>query len=102
VWPALREGGVIIIATPNRFFPLDEHGEPFRVHSPFQDETLTAKEIEQLFGGTAQCLSWSKYFAFERMPAAGIIKPFIPLFEWPVLHRSPCNPHLFLALRRSS
>jgi SAM-dependent methyltransferase len=99
---ALRKGGVIIIATPNRFFPLDEHGEPFRVHSPFQDDTLTAREIEQLFGGTAQCLSWSKYFAFERIPAAVIIKPFIRFLEWPLLHRSPFNPHLFLALRPSN
>jgi SAM-dependent methyltransferase len=91
----LQPGGVIIIATPNRFFLSNEHGVPFRVHSPFQDETLTAREIEQLFGEKAQCLTWNKYFAFARNPVANLIRPFIPLFNWPVLHRFPLNPTYF-------
>jgi hypothetical protein len=96
----LRNSGILILATPNRLFPLDEHGTLFRIHSPFSDETVSAKELEALFHAKAECLTWKKYFAFERLPLAGIIKPFMPVLDWPLLHRSPFNPHLFLAIKK--
>lgn len=100
VMRVLRDSGILILATPNRLFPLDEHGTLFRLHSPFSDDTVSTRELESLFSAKAECLTWKKYFAFERMPIAGVIKPFMPVLDWPPLHRSPINPHLFLAFRK--
>lgn len=96
----IRPGGAIILATPNRFFPVDEHAAFLRLHSPFRDDTLSCAEIEQLFGLHAQTLSWKKYFQFARFgKAEKLLHWSIAMFDIPVLHRSALNPHLFLLLR---
>ena len=96
----LDKGGVLLLATPNRYFPVDEHGEPLRFHSPFKDETLTTKELEALFHAPAESLTWSGYFQLERFGLAGkIINPLMRVFDNELLHRSPLNPHLFLAFK---
>ena len=98
----LKPGGVLILATPNRLFPVDEHSDNWvRVHSPFSDDTVSVSELEKLFQGKAEVLSWKKYFAFEMMPAARVLKPFMSFLDLPMVHRSPLNPHLFVAIRRS-
>jgi SAM-dependent methyltransferase len=100
VMRVLGNSGIVVLATPNRLFPADEHGTLFRFHSPFSDETVSTRELESLFNAAAECLTWKKYFAFERMPIARVIKPLMPILDWPALHRSPLNPHLFLAFRK--
>jgi SAM-dependent methyltransferase len=96
-----RTGGFIIIATPNRHFPADEHASWLRVHSPFRDETLSAKELEGLFGRKGRTLTWERYFQFERFGVlkAGINKA-VTLFDNSLLHRSALNPHLFIAFQK--
>jgi len=47
----VRPGGYIILGTPNRYFPADEHAKLLRVHSPFRDDTLSSKELEVLLDG---------------------------------------------------
>jgi SAM-dependent methyltransferase len=99
----LKNGGVLLLATPNRYFPVDEHGEPLRFHSPFKDETLTTKELEALFHAPAESLTWSGYFQLERFGWAGkIINPCMRVFDNDLLHRSPLNPHLFLGFKFSN
>lgn len=96
----LRRGGIIIVATPNRLFPADEHSDFLRFHSPFHDDTLSVGEIEQLFEAKARPLTWARYFAFERFGLVGKLLPVpLAIFDIPILHRSPLNPHLFLELR---
>jgi SAM-dependent methyltransferase len=97
----LRPGGVLIIATPNRLFPIDEHGGKFgRWHSPFSDDTVSTRELEILFRNSARVLSWKNYFAFQVIPAARLLKPFMSLLDFSVVHRSPLNPHLFLSITK--
>jgi len=96
----VRPGGVIIIATPNRFFPVDEHSTFLRIHSPFRDDTLSCSELERLFRLPAQTLTWKKYFQFARFgKAEKLLHLPIAVFDIPLLHRSPLNPHLFLLFR---
>lgn len=96
----LKPGGWIIIATPNRLFPLDEHGFLVRVHSPLRDYTVTVRELEREFG-LARTLSWTGYFAFERFGlVAKILSHVVSVFDERILHRSWLNPHLFLAFQK--
>lgn len=99
-----RPGGAIVIATPNRTFPIDEHGDPVRIHSPFRDETLTLRELETLFGATMVPVTVKGYWAFERLgrlsrPATAIYNALGRAFSTRLLHASPVNPHLFVAGR---
>lgn len=99
----LRPGGILIIATPNRLFPIDEHGGKFgRWHSPFFDDTVSARELEVSFRSPARTLSWKNYFAFQAIPATRYLQPLMPFFDVPWVHRSPLNPHLFLAITKES
>lgn len=94
-------GGFIIIATPNRYFPFDEHATWLRIHSPFRDDTLSSTELEVLFERKARTLTWKGYFQFERFGVFGAaINKAVSLFDNGVLHRSALNPHLFLAFRK--
>jgi hypothetical protein len=97
----VRLGGFIIIATPNRHFPVDEHASWLRIHSPFFDDTLTVKELESLFNRKARTLTWKGYFQFERFGLFGAgINRAVTLFNNSSLHHSPLNPHLFLAFQK--
>jgi len=96
-----RPGGFIIIATPNRYFPADEHASWLRIHSPFRDDTLSAKELEGLFGRKGRTLTGKRYFQFERFGVFGAgINKAVTLFDNSLLHRSALNPHLFLAFQK--
>jgi len=96
----LKAGAPLIVATPNRLFPLDEHGKLLRVHSPFRDDTVSVRELESLFGVKAATLTWQNYFAFQRFSPAlrSLINAIVPLLDSPFIHRSAFNPHLFVAL----
>lgn len=97
----VRHGGLIVVATPNRYFPFDEHATWLRIHSPFHDDTLSSKELETLFGRKARTLVWKGYFQFERFGALGrVMGKAMTSFDNERLHRSALNPHLFLAFRR--
>jgi SAM-dependent methyltransferase len=98
----LKKGAPLIVATPNRLFPFDEHSDKFvRVHSPFRDDTVTVNELENLFHAQATTLTWHQYFEFERFRAAGtIMNQIMPIFNFSFIHRSPFNPHLFVALKQ--
>lgn len=101
----VKPNGVLLIATPNRYFPADEHGDPIRIHSPVSDETLTVAELKVLFGNDFRYLSAEGYFAFGRFErvcgkAFGMIsRPLLKLATSRVFHNSPMNPHLFMAFR---
>jgi hypothetical protein len=99
---------VIIIATPNRYFPIDERGDPIRVRSPFEPDTLSFGRLCELF---AECkahpLSPAKYFAFRRFAqlagesCPGVLERMSSLPGSKPLHASPCNPHLYVGFVKS-
>jgi SAM-dependent methyltransferase len=98
---------LIFIATPNRLFPIDEHGEPIRFHSPLRDSTLSYRELCSHFPDMRpRVMPWGKYFALERfekyVTSAGtkLANTAFQAFSVPLLHRSPLNPHLFVAFVR--
>lgn len=96
----VRRGGTLILATPKRFFPFDEHADFLRFHSPFKDDTLSVAEIEYLFKTTARPLTWKGYFEFTRFGLiASLLNFATSLLKINMLHRSPFNPHLFLEMR---
>ena len=96
-----RPGGLVVIATPNRYFPVDEHAAWLRFHSPFRDETLSCRELQSLFGRAAQTLTWKGYFQLERFgPVKTVLNKTMGIFDIAFLHRSPLNPHLFLAFTK--
>ena len=93
----IRLGGFIIVATPNRYFPADEHARWLRIHSRFRDDTLSSKELEILFRRKAPTLTWKGYFQFERFGVFGAgINKAVALF----LHRSAPKPYLLLAFQK--
>ena len=97
----VRPGGAVVIATPNRHFPVDEHAAWLRFHSPFHDETLSCGELESLFGRPARTLTWKGYFQLERFGAMKtVLNKSMGIFDSGFLHRSPLNPHLFLAFKK--
>ena len=96
-----RPGGAVIIATPNRHFPVDEHAAWLRLHSPFHDETLSCRELEALFQRPGRTLTWKGYFQLERFgPMKSLLNLPLRVFDSRLLHRSPLNPHLFLAFTK--
>jgi hypothetical protein len=97
---------VILIATPNRLFPIDEHGEPIRFHSPLHDGTLSYGELCAYFPNMQPVvMPWGKYFALERFRkyvtpvGTTVVNAAFQIFTNRILHRSPLNPHLFVAFR---
>lgn len=105
-----RPGGLIIVVTPNRFFPIDEHGAGktgLRWHLPFRDQTLSYFELRKLF--MPQCdqmgvLSYKGYYELEKLkrlggaPLVSIVQAVLPIFASHVLH--VIGPHLFVYFRK--
>lgn len=102
-----RIGRLIILTTPNRWFPLDEHGKnrfQIRLHSPFHDETLTLPELRKLFRPKEWgVIPYAGYFQLEKLKRLHLpLRPIhvaLGLFSNRVLHGSPFNPHLFVWFR---
>ena len=103
---------MIVLATPNRLFPFDEHGPgktQIRWHLPFDDLTLSYLELRRLFAEFALeigVLPYGRYFAMEKIERligrrlTDFIQGLFPLFSHPILHMSPFNPHLFVYFRK--
>jgi SAM-dependent methyltransferase len=67
-----KNGGTILVSTPNKWFPLDaghgfENRLGARLHSPFEDLTLSVGEVRKLFSGHELThVPLSGYFRFAR------------------------------------
>lgn len=102
--------GVIVIATPNKWCPFDEHSPywfPVRVHAPWDRFLLSYAELRSLFraAGMPFCsfLSPRRYFAMTRFGgnlAAKVTDLLLPALSNRLLGWTPLNPHLFLCLSR--
>jgi SAM-dependent methyltransferase len=107
----------VIIATPNKRFPVDEHAADrhgrhgFRIHSPFERATLSVRELDRMFGRSDfrldRFLDPSGYFALERIErklgtfGAAAARALLRLAGRGPLARSFLNPHLFLLFARA-
>lgn len=107
----VKPNGVIILATPNRLFPIDEHGpgkSQLRFHLPFRDLTLSYFELKRLFAPHVSEIGippHGRYFALKKIErlfgpkAMRMVSSVLPLFSNPILHACLFNPHLFLYFR---
>lgn len=96
----------IVIATPNRYFPIDEHGNPLRFHSPLEKFTLSFNDLSYLFAENgftqATCLSGLNYYELDRIKkifgrfGVGISKFLLRLSESKILCKTSIVPHLFV------
>ena len=96
----------IVIATPNRYFPIDEHGNPLRFHSPFEKFTLSLNDLAELFTENGfsqyQCLSGVNYYEFERIQklfgniGVSLSKILLKMAASKFLSKTPFVPHLFV------
>jgi SAM-dependent methyltransferase len=114
----LKPAGVIIITTPNRHFCLDTgHGANFlglRVHSPFNDFTLSLNDIKALFlhkgGGSHTAtlpyknfITWSLYvqnYYLIRLLYPLIKAYLVMLDKLQFLRSSFLSPYLMLAIEK--
>ena len=108
-----KPGGVLVLVTPNRLFPIDEHGpgkSGLRWHLPFGDMTLSYFELKYLFLPACEeigTLPYGRYFELEKMERLGgsllaqFVSQVLPIFSNPVLHCSPLGPHLFVYFRKA-
>lgn len=114
----LKPGGVMIISTPNRHFCIDAgHGMNLfglRIHSPFDDPTLSFRDIKSLFLEKCGCQDIAT-LPFRNFITWDLYRknyPIIRLFHTPLeiylrlldrltfLRSSPLSPHLILAIRK--
>ena len=107
-----KPGGVIILVTPNRLFPIDEHGKGktgIRWHLPFRDQTLSYFELRKLFlpkCGRMGVLPYEGYYELEKLerlgggPLVRLVKFVLPIFSNCLLH--VLGPHLFLYFQKKS
>ena len=105
-----KPGGLIILVTPNRLFPIDEHGTGktgLRWHLPFQDQTLSYFELRNLFFPKCDrmgVLPYKGYYELEKLKALGgvpmirLVKSVLPIFSNRILH--VFGPHLFIYFRK--
>jgi SAM-dependent methyltransferase len=105
-----KPGGVVILVTPNRLFPIDEHGKGktgIRWHLPFRDLTLSYFELRNLF--LPKCdemgvLPYKGYYELEKLKRLGgvsmvhLVKSVLPIFSNRLLH--VFGPHLFVYFRK--
>jgi SAM-dependent methyltransferase len=105
-----KPGGLIIVVTPNRLFPIDEHGAGktgLRWHLPFRDQTLSYFELKNLF--LPKCaqmgvLPYEGYYELEKLKRLGglpfvrLVKSVLPIFSNRLLHI--LGPHLFVYFRK--
>jgi SAM-dependent methyltransferase len=122
-----REGGRIIIACPNKTFPVDvQHGptDALSAKAPLRNficrktglnfhktwgthHLLSYAETRQLFrsGRSFKALPLEGYFGFGKFKK-GLLKPFASLAKWYVnnlpeaLRASPLNPYLLVEIRK--
>jgi len=102
-----RVGHLILLATPNRWFPLGEHGQnryQIRFHSPFKDATLTLRELRTLIRSREWgVIPYAGYFKLQKLQRLHIptrpILAVLRLFTPQLLRQSPLNPHLFVWFR---
>lgn len=108
----------VLITTPNKYFPVDEHatnsrgGFSFRVHSPFEHKTLSVSELEAMFRicgfQIASFVNPTGYYQFERVRrtfgrlGVAFANLLLRAAQNRFLGRSPLNPHLFLLFVRSA
>ncbi len=105
-----KPGGVVILVTPNRLFPIDEHGPGrtgLRWHLPFRDQTLSYFELRDLFLPACEemgVLPYGRYFELEKLERLGglatarLVKSVLPIFSNRLLH--VFGPHLFVYFRK--
>jgi SAM-dependent methyltransferase len=105
--------GVVILVTPNRLFPVDEHGpgaSGFRWHMPIGDMTLSYFELKRLFLPACEevgTLPYGRYFELEKLERLGgpllarLVSCVLPIFSSRLLHCSPLGPHLFVYFRKA-
>lgn len=106
----VRPGGLILVVTPNRLFPIDEHGTGktgIRWHLPFRDLTLSYFELRSLF--MPKChqmgvLPYEGYYELEKLKRLGgerfvrAVQFLLPIFSNRLLH--VLGPHLFVYFRK--
>ncbi len=107
-----KPGGLVIVVTPNRFFPFDEHGTgktSLRWHMPFADQTLSYFELKRLFAPACEetgVLPYGRYFELEKLQRLGgawttrFVSSVLPAFSNRLLHIF--GPHLFVYFRKAS
>lgn len=103
--------GLLILVTPNRFFPVDEHGTgktSLRWHMPFCDQTVSYFELKRLFLPACEemgVLPYGRYFELEKLQKlAGpwmvrFVDSVLPAFSNGLLHIF--GPHLFMYFRKA-
>jgi SAM-dependent methyltransferase len=106
-----KPGGLVILVTPNRFFPVDEHGTgktSLRWHMPFGDQTLSYFELKHLFLPACEemgVLAYGRYFELEKLRRLGglwtarFVSSILPAFSSRLLHIF--GPHLFVYFRKA-
>ncbi len=112
----LKTGGYVILATPNRYFPVDEHAanakgqQSLRFHGVFDKFTLSYFEIKGYFSKVADCrfefLPATGYYAFQRIERMfgarllGAMETYLDLCSSKLIGPSFLNPHLFLKITK--
>jgi SAM-dependent methyltransferase len=106
----------VIITTPNKYFPVDEHhvdthGNPgFRIHSPFESKTLSARELTtgfREFGFELDTfMNPQGYYQLERVKkkfgriGSLVSNGLLRLSSNRLIGGTCLNPHLFLLFKR--
>lgn len=106
----------VVIATPNKYFIVDEHGTDhkgkhgFRFHSPFEKKTLSTRELQAMFRecgfSNYSFIGASGYYELERIEnkmgrlGVFIAEKLLDISSNKYLGGSFLSPHLFLLFER--